>query len=72
LGLRVLKDGDPKKIAIEANAGFLRFPNFAMNRDQIRPLKAELYKVLLLVVQGKKMVEVADQLIKASGGTRLT
>ena len=30
----------------------------------MRQLKAELYKVLLPVVQGKKMVEIADRLIK--------
>ena len=34
--------------------------------DEMRQLKAELYKLLLPVVQGKMMVEVADRLIKLS------
>jgi len=55
---------DPQKLAIQLAVPFTRFPNFDSNAEQMRQLKAELYKVLLPVVQGKKMVEVADRLIK--------
>jgi len=53
---------DPKKIGRVARVPFTRFPNFDSNAEQMRQLKAELYKVLLPVVQGKKMVELADRL----------
>jgi len=55
---------DPKKLALELAVPFARFPNFDSNAEQMRQLKAELYKVLLPVVEGKKMVELADRLIK--------
>ena len=53
-----------KTLAKSASAVFVRFPNFHSNPDEMRQLKAELYKVLLPVAQGKKMVEVAERLIK--------
>jgi len=55
---------DPKKLAIALTEPFRRFPNFNSNADEMRQLKAELYKILLSEVQGKKMVEIADRLIK--------
>jgi hypothetical protein len=55
---------DPKKLALALAEPFKRFPNFDSNAEQMRQLKAELYKVLLPVVQGKMMVEIADRLIK--------
>lgn len=55
---------DPKKLAVALTDPFRRFPNFASNADEMRQLKAELYKVLLPEVQGKTMVEVSDRLIK--------
>ena len=55
---------DPKALAVSLAEPFKRFPNFDSNAEQMRQLKAELYKVLLPVVQGKKMVEIADRLIK--------
>ncbi len=57
---------DPKALATAARAAFARFPNFNSNPDELRQLKAELYKVLLPVVQGKSMVEIADQLLKVA------
>lgn len=62
--LRHFSVPDPKVLAGAANAAFLRFPHFDSNPEQMRQLKAELYKVLLPVAQGKKMVEIADRLIK--------
>lgn len=55
---------EPKSLAIALAEPFKRFPNFHANPDEMRELKAQLYKLLLPSVQGKKMVEVADRLIK--------
>jgi hypothetical protein len=55
---------DPKTLAIALADPFKRFPNFHSNADEMRELKAQLYKLLLPSVQGKKMVEVAERLIK--------
>ena len=55
---------DPQKLAILLAEPFKRFSNFDSNAEEMRQLKAEIYKVLLPVVQGKKMVEIADRLIK--------
>ena len=38
--------------------------NIHSNADEMRELKAQLYKLLLPSVQGKEMVEVAERLIK--------
>ena len=55
---------DPKRLAIALTEPFRRFPHFQSNAEEMRQLKAELYKVLLPEVQGKKMVELVDRLIK--------
>src|SRR5665213_1871099 len=55
---------DPKLLAIALAGPFKRFSNFHSNADEMRELKAQLYKLLLPFVQGKKMVEVAERLIK--------
>lgn len=55
---------DQRKLALALVEPFRRFPNFNDNGDELRQLKAELYKLLLPVVQGKKMVEIAERLIK--------
>ena len=55
---------NPKALAVALAEPFKRFPNFHANQDEMRELKAQIYKILLPVVQGKKMVEIADRLIK--------
>jgi type I restriction enzyme R subunit len=55
---------EPKALAVSLAEPFKRFPNFHANPDEMRELKAQLYKLLLPSVQGKKMVEVAERLIK--------
>ncbi len=55
---------EPTKLATALVEPFRRFPNFASNAEEMRQLKAELYKILVSIVQGKKMVELADRLIK--------
>jgi len=44
---------------------FARFPNFARSADELRQLKAEIYKTLLKEVSGKRMVELGDRIIGA-------
>jgi type I restriction enzyme, R subunit len=55
---------EPKRLAMTLSEAFRRFPNFQSNAEDMRQLKAELYKVLVPVVQGRKMVEIAERLIK--------
>lgn len=62
--LRRFNVPEPEQIAVATNATFVRFPDFHSNPDEMRQLKAELYKTLLAVTQGKKMVDIADRLIK--------
>lgn len=56
-----IKNG--KELAIEITSVFDRFPNFTRNADELRQLKAEIYKVLLKEVTGKRMVEMGDQIL---------
>jgi type I restriction enzyme R subunit len=55
---------DPQALAVALSEPFRRFSDFHSNADEMRELKAQIYKLLLPFVQGKKMVEVADRLIK--------
>ena len=52
-----------KNLALEIGAVFSRFPNFARSADEMRQLKAEIYKTLLKEVSGKRMVELGDRII---------
>lgn len=54
---------DPIALAKEINSAYLRFPNYRSNADELRQLKAEMYKVLLKVVDGTRMVELADRIL---------
>ncbi len=58
---------NPKELAVLLEAVFTRFPNFAVNPEELRQLKAELYKILLTVRQGAMMVALSDKLLKARG-----
>lgn len=55
---------DALAIAKEINAVHSRFPNFASNADEHRQLKAEIYKSLLRVVSGKRMVDLAEEILR--------
>jgi type I restriction enzyme R subunit len=61
------RDGYPeaqaKDLAAEIELAYTRFPNSGDNADEQRQLKAEIYKTLLRVVSGKKMVELADRIM---------
>jgi hypothetical protein len=52
-------------MAVEINALFGRFPNYARSAEEMRQLKAEIYKALLKEVSGKRMVELGDRIIAA-------
>ena len=50
-------------LAREVADAFRRFPNYARNADEMRQLKAEMYKALLKEVSGKRMVEIGDRIL---------
>jgi type I restriction enzyme, R subunit len=54
-----------RDLAVEINGLFGRFPNFGRSADELRQLKAEIYKSLLREVSGKRMVELGDRIIAA-------
>jgi type I restriction enzyme R subunit len=54
-----------RELAVEINAVFARFPNYGRSADEMRQLKAEIYKALLKEVSGKRMVELGDRIIAA-------
>lgn len=54
----------PETVTEEVVEAFKRFPNHATNADELRQLKAEIYKSLLRVVSGKRMVDLAEQILR--------
>lgn len=56
-----------KELSIEINALFERFPNYTRSSDEMRQLKAEIYKSLLKEVSGRRMVELGDRIIASRG-----
>lgn len=54
---------ESKKHAPVINNLFLRFPNYKDNPDELRQLKAELYKLVLPFLAKDKMVSVVDELL---------
>src|ERR1043166_2046511 len=55
---------DAKRLAKNVKALFDRFPDYRYNADELRQLKAEIYKLLLSVVDGKKMVALTEKLLE--------
>jgi type I restriction enzyme R subunit len=54
----------PLPLAKEISAIYERFPNWSSNDDEYRQLKAEIYKSLLRVVSGKRIVDLADEILR--------
>ena len=54
----------PEELGKEINKLFIRFPNYGTNSEELRQLKAEIYRSLLREVTGKQMVDLADQIIR--------
>jgi hypothetical protein len=48
------------------NSVFLRFPNYNHNVEEMRQLKAELYKLLLPVAGKDGMIALVERLLKIS------
>ena len=53
-------------MATEIETAFKRFANYQSSADELRQLKAEIYKSLLREAKGKKMLEVADEIFRAT------
>jgi type I restriction enzyme R subunit len=58
-----------KALALEIEEAYARFPNADDNADELRQLKAEIYKTLLKVVSGKQMIDLADKVMRARPGS---
>lgn len=58
-------EDEAKALAIEIEGAYKRFPNAGANPDETRQLKAEVYKVLLKIVNGKKMIDLAEKVMGA-------
>jgi type I restriction enzyme R subunit len=54
---------DTKGLAKNVKAVFDRFPDYRYNAEELRQLKAEIYKLLLSSVDGKKMVALTERLL---------
>ncbi|MCX6937877.1 MAG: HsdR family type I site-specific deoxyribonuclease [Verrucomicrobia bacterium] len=54
-----------RSLAVEIEDAYRRFPNASSNADELRQLKAEIYKVLLKVVGGAKMIALAEKVMRA-------
>ncbi|MEY4489269.1 MAG: hypothetical protein RIQ79_1777, partial [Verrucomicrobiota bacterium] len=54
-----------RALAVEIEDAYRRFPNANSNADELRQLKADIYKVLLKIVSGVKMVALADKVMRA-------
>jgi type I restriction enzyme R subunit len=55
---------DALMLAKEITGVYGRFPNSASNADEQRQLKAEIYKSLLRIVSGKRMVDLAEEILR--------
>jgi type I restriction enzyme R subunit len=56
---------EPEKLAKEIEEGLQRFPNFQVNSDELRQVKAEIYKALLRQVKGQKMLVLGEEILRA-------
>ena len=54
-----------RSLAVEIEEAYRRFPNAGANADELRQLKADIYKVLLKIVRGVKMIALADRVMRA-------
>jgi type I restriction enzyme R subunit len=53
-------------MAAEIETAFKRFPNYQSNADELRQLKAEIYKSLLREAKGKRMLDLAEEILRAT------
>jgi type I restriction enzyme R subunit len=57
-----------RAVAEEIMAAAKRFPNHAENDDELRQLKAEVYRSLLRECSGSRMVSLGDTVLRVLGG----
>ncbi len=57
------EENQARSLALEIEEAYRRFPNAGANPDESRQLKAEIYKVLLKVVSGKAMIDLAEKVM---------
>lgn len=57
---------EPRALAQELHASLSQFPNFRSNADELRQLKAEIYKTLMKEVGGKRMVDLAEGILRVN------
>lgn len=62
--LKQHKFDQTEQLSKEINDTFIRFPNYGTNSDEMRQLKAEIYKILLKVVSGKEMVDLTEKILR--------
>lgn len=62
--LKQEKIREPEIHSQAINSVFMRFPNFNHNAEELRQLKAELYKLLLPVTGKDRMIVLVEKLIK--------
>ena len=55
---------NPESLAYLINSIFLRFPNYNFNIEEMRQMKAELYRILLPVTGKGKMFSIVGRLLK--------
>jgi hypothetical protein len=53
-------------MASEIETAFKRFQNYQSNADELRQLKAEIYRSLLREAKGKKMLDLAEEILRAT------
>jgi type I restriction enzyme R subunit len=54
-----------EELAQEIGNAYARFPNAGQNSDEKRQLKAAIYKALMPLSRGKRMVELAERVLRA-------
>ena len=54
-----------ESLAIEIEAAHGRFPNAGQNPDEKRQLKAAIYKILMPVARGRRMIELAERVLRS-------
>ncbi|MGB9428313.1 MAG: HsdR family type I site-specific deoxyribonuclease [Gammaproteobacteria bacterium] len=64
LHLKVTGLAEAVELTRRTAACFVRYPNYAVSPEELRQLKAELYKILLIEVGRQRMVELADTILR--------
>ena len=55
-----------QEMAEEINTAFARFPNYRSSAEDLRQLKAEIYKSLLRAVRGEQMLAIAEEVLRGA------